>query len=195
MKTKTRSNDPEEEKNIRSKRLKKLLTILKFAVLIIIVIGIPAYIIIFQRDMLSNFKSIQGGVTFLKKYETQSILVYIGFQVLQIVISVIPGQAFQFAAGYLFGFLPGLLYSVIGAIIGTTISFYLAKFLGKDAVHLFFGDEKMRYYIERLNSRKAYLIVFLLYLIPGLPKDIVSYAAGISEMKFKQFLVTSMEQD
>ena len=49
----------------------------------------------------------------------------------------------------------------------------------------------MSYYIERLNSRQAYTIVFFLYLIPGLPKDMISYAAGASEMRFKPFLLLS----
>lgn len=103
-----------------------------------------------------------------------------------------PDRAFQFAAGYLYGFIPGLLFSCIGAVIGTSISFFLAKLLGKDAVHLFFGEERMAYFLERLNSKRAYTIVFLLYVIPGLPKDVVSYAAGISEMKFKPFLILSL---
>ena len=49
----------------------------------------------------------------------------------------------------------------------------------------------MSYYIERLNSKKMYAIVFFLYLIPGIPKDMVSYAAGVSEIKFKPFLIIS----
>ena len=49
----------------------------------------------------------------------------------------------------------------------------------------------MSYYIERLNSKKMYAIVFFLYLIPGIPKDMVSYAAGVSEIKFKPFIIIS----
>ena len=90
------------------------------------------------------------------------------------------------------GFFLGLLFSLIGAFVGTTISFYLAKLLGRDAMHLLFTEEKMNWFVEKLNSRKAYTIVFLIYLIPGLPKDIMSYAAGISSMNFKAFLIFSM---
>ncbi|MFR1723166.1 VTT domain-containing protein [Emergencia timonensis] len=50
----------------------------------------------------------------------------------------------------------------------------------------------MTYFIDSLNSKKAYTIVFLIYVIPGLPKDIVSYAAGVSEMKCKPFLILSL---
>ena len=175
----------------RAHKWKKILTIVKFMILIAIVIGIPAYILIFRQDVISSFRSFDDVVSYLKKYEAQSALVYMAAQILQIVISVLPGQVFQFAAGFLFGFVPGLIYSIIGAMMGTTITYFLARFLGRDAMHLFFGGEKMQYFIERLNSERAYIIVFLIYLIPGLPKDLVCYAAGVSNMKFKPFLILS----
>lgn len=172
--------------------MKKLVPILKLLLLLCIVVAIPAYLLIQHYDAISRFESIQDVILILNQYQWQSVLVYIVIQMLQIVISVIPGQAFQFAAGYLYTFFPALAFSLIGAALGTFISFQLAKILGKDAVHLFLGKEKTAYYVERLNSKKAYLIVFLIYLIPGIPKDIVSYAAGISEMKFKPFFIFSM---
>ena len=172
--------------------LKRVFSILKLLLLLAIVIAIPANIVFFHHDLIDHLKNFDDVIALLEHYQWQSILLYIGIQILQVVISVIPGQAFQFAAGYLYHFLPGLLFSFIGAAIGTCISFYLAKFLGKDAIHLFLGEEKTAYYLERLNSRRAYTIVCLIYLIPGIPKDIVSYAAGISEMKFKPFLVFSL---
>lgn len=187
-----RTKDEVRDNLKKAKKTKVLLSVLKLALLFVIVIAIPAYVIFFHRDFLMQFRSFDDVLAFLQQYHTESIFIYIGIQVLQIVISVIPGQAFQFAAGYLYGFIPGLLFSCIGAAVGTSISFYLAKLLGKDAIHLFFGEERMAYFLERLNSRRAYTIVFLLYVIPGLPKDVVSYAAGISEMKFKAFLILSL---
>lgn len=183
----------EVKQNIkRAKKTKLILSILKLLLLIGIVVAIPVYIYFYQQDFINQFKSFEDVIAYLEQYKFESIFIYIGVQVLQIVISIIPGQAFQFAAGYLYGFFPGLLFSIIGAFIGTMISFYLAKLLGKSAMHLFFGEERMTYFIERLNSKKAYIIVFLLYLIPGLPKDVVSYAAGVSEMNFKAFMAFSM---
>lgn len=175
-----------------TKRSKVILSLLKLLLLFTIVIAVPVYIVFCHRDFITSFDSIEDVVSFLENYKTESILVYIAMQAVQIIISVIPGQAFQFAAGILWGFFLGLLFSLIGAFVGTTISFYLAKLLGRDAMHLLFTEEKMNWFVEKLNSRKAYTIVFLIYLIPGLPKDIMSYAAGISSMNFKAFLIFSM---
>lgn len=168
-----------------------IISIVKIVMLLLIVIGIPLYVWFFHGDWIKSFENIDDVIAFLEKYETQSIFVYIGLQILQIVISIIPGQVFQMAAGYLYGFWPALLFAMTGAVAGTAISFMLAKVLGRDFLHIFFGEEKMSYYIERLNSKKMYTIVFFLYLIPGIPKDMVSYAAGVSEIKFKPFVIIS----
>lgn len=172
--------------------MKKFVPIVKLLLLLGIVIAIPGNILLYHHEMIDRFESFEDIILFLDQYHWQSILIYILIQAIQVIVSVIPGQAFQFAAGYLYTFFPGLLFSLIGAALGTWVSFSLAKVLGKDAVHLFIGEQKTAYYVERLNSKKAYAIVFLLYLIPGLPKDIVSYAAGVSEMKFKPFFTFSM---
>ena len=154
-------------------------------------IGLPLYIWLCHGDIVRYWNSVDDVVSFLEKYETVSIFVYIILQIVQVVISVIPGQVFQMAAGYLYGFWPALIYAMTGAIAGTAISFMLAKLLGRDFLHIIFGEEKISYYIERLNSKRVYVIVFLIYLIPGIPKDMVSYAAGVSEIKFRPFIILS----
>ena len=74
---------------------------------------------------------------------------------------------------------------------GSTISFWLARFLGRDFLYLLFDRHSIENYRSKINSGRGLLIVFLLYLVPGLPKDLVSYAAGISDMRFITFLTMS----
>ena len=176
----------------KNEKKNKILATLKFAVLILIVAGVPLYIYLFQRDLITDFDSLEEVIAFLREYKQYSVAVYLAAEILQIMIFILPGQVFQFAAGYLFGFLPGLFYTFIGAVLGTTITFYIARLLGSDAVHMMLGDEKSEHYMELLSSKKAYLITFLLYLIPGLPKDAVCYAAGISGIRFIPFLILSV---
>jgi uncharacterized membrane protein YdjX (TVP38/TMEM64 family) len=125
-------------------------------------------------------------------YKGYSILIYIAAQIFQIVICVVPGQMLQFAAGYAFGFWLGLLFSLIGAAVGAVIAYYLAKLLGQGILYLIFDENQMDNFVEKLNSKKAIIAVFAIYLIPGLPKDACSYAAGISNMKLKPFLIVSL---
>ena len=176
----------------KNDKSKLIISSLKILLLILIVVGIPLYIYVFHRDIISGFENFEDIVAFLEKYETESIPIYIGLQILQVVVSVLPGQVFQLAAGYMYTFIPALIYALIGATVGTMISFGLARVLGRDFVHLFFGEEKTYYYMQRLNSKRAYTLVFLLYLIPGIPKDMISYVAGISEINFKAFIFLSI---
>ena len=173
-------------------RKNRIFAAVKFIILIGIVIGIPLYIYLFHKDVLSGFKSIDDVVAFLRNYRNLSVPAYFAAEILQIVVSVLPGQLFQMAAGYLFGFVPGLIYTFIGAVLGTLITFVLARVLGSDAVHLMLGEERSKHYMALLNSRKAYMITFLIYLIPGIPKDTVCYVAGVSEMRMLPFVIISV---
>jgi uncharacterized membrane protein YdjX (TVP38/TMEM64 family) len=178
--------------NRRERAVRITLAIAKFAVLLFIVIGIPLLIYLKYPDVLDNFKSLDNINALLEKYHTKSMFIYVGLQVIQIIIAFLPGQALQFAAGYAYGFFAALLLSLAGIAIGTVATFYIGRIFGKDMVYLVFGKERLERFITLLNSRKAYIAVFLLYLFPGIPKDIFSYAAGISEMKMLPFTVISI---
>lgn len=91
----------------------------------------------------------------------------------------------------MYGVIGGYCISIIGAIIGCLITYRLAHFLGVDAMHIIFGEEKVQNYMKKLNSGKALTIVFLIYLVPGIPKDLMSYIAGISNIELKPFLLVS----
>lgn len=176
----------------KAKQKNRIFAIVKFVVLIAVVVGIPLYIYVFHKDMITSFRSLDDAAAFLRQYKQYSIPVYLIAEVLQILISILPGQLFQMAAGYLFGFVPGVLLTLLGAIVGTVITFYLARVLGSDAVHMMLGEDRSKHYMEILNSRRAYLITFILYMIPGLPKDTICYVAGVSDIRLIPFLVISV---
>ena len=132
------------------------------------------------------------GKIWLLQYKKQSAFVYIAAQIVQIIICIVPGQALQLAAGYLYGFWLGFLLSIIGAFLGSVVVFYLAQILGHDAMHILFGQRKINDMLAKINSKKGMMLVFIIFLIPGIPKDLCTYAAGISEMKIKPFLILSL---
>ena len=181
-----------EKKDKLRKRYKTISAILKLLLLLIILVGLPLYIYFCQHQIIEQFSSLEQVEAFFDKYKTQSIFVYLALQILQIIICVLPGQGLQFAAGYMYGFWMGYVWSLVGALIGTVISYYLAKILGHDAMHMIFGEERIQELLVTFNSKKAMILVFLFYLIPGLPKDLCSYVAGLSEMKLKAFLIISL---
>lgn len=185
-------NISDERKKGLRKKIKIIGAIAKLLIFLVILIGIPVYLYFFQHDLIAEFSSMENVRGLFAEYRTKSVVFYIVAQVLQIIICIIPGQALQFAAGYFYGFWLGYLFSVIGAVIGTVLTYYIAKILGHDAMHLIFGEEKIQHMLHTLNSKKATIIVFFIFLIPGIPKDLCNYVAGLSEIKLKPFLIVSL---
>ena len=176
----------------RKKRITAFVSVLKLVILLGIVIGVPIYVYFSHPDLISRFNSLEEINNLLKQYKMASIFLYMGLQVFQIVVSIIPGQALQFAAGYAYHFWLGFLYSIIGVALGTVITFYLARFLGKDALHVIFGEQRFTKFVHTLNSKRSFIVLFVIFLIPGIPKDLFTYAAGVSEMRVGPFLLLSL---
>lgn len=163
--------------------------IIKGVLFAVILIGIPVYLYLFHRDFFEMFNSVSEIEDYINRYKGYGALFLIAAQIVQIIICIIPGQPFQFAAGYMYGSLIAVLISIVGAFIGASITFYLAKLLGRDALNLFFGEKKVVKYIEKLDTKNGFLVLFILYFIPGFPKDAVSYLAGLSKIKWGSFIV------
>lgn len=176
----------------RRKRLRTGVSVLKLLILFGIVIGVPVYVYFTYPELVDRFRSLEEINMLLKQYKTASIFIYIGLQIFQIVVSVLPGQALQFAAGYAYHFWLGFIFSVIGVALGTVITFYLARLLGKDALQVIFGEEKFSRFVQTLNRKRAYVVLFVIFLIPGIPKDLFTYAAGVSEIRIVPFLLLSL---
>ena len=117
-------------------------------------------------------------------------LVFILIQALQVIISPIPGEITGPVGGALFGTLWGVIYSTIGLTFGTLVCFALGRLWGEPLIRPWLSEhhwEKMNFVIEAEGA----IICFILYLIPGFPKDIISYLFGMSPMPFWVFAVVS----
>lgn len=170
---------------------KRAHAIIRLSVLALIIIGVPAVLFFNYRDTLFNAEWLSQLPVLLSRYKRQAVFILIALQILQVIICIIPGQPIQFAASYMFGIAKGYLISITGAVIGAFIAFYISRFLGKDAVCTLFGREKIEDYRRKLNSGRGLMAVLLIYLIPGIPKDLTAYAAGISDMRIRPFLLVS----
>ena len=142
----------------------------------------------FLTALLRNREALGG---FLSSFGMQSFVVFIFLQAAQIVLTPIPGEFVQLAAGYLFGTWLGTAYAVAGALLGTLLSFSIARWLGYPLVKLIFGEKKLAAMEALINKPQSRLILFLLFLIPGLPKDVLTYAAGATPIDPLQFVMTA----
>lgn len=115
-------------------------------------------------------------------------LLFIGMVVLQVVVAIIPGEPIELVAGYAFGFWQGTLLTVAGFLIGSWLVFILVHKWGIKLVEVFFSQEKLQKIQFLHNEKKAKVILLILMLIPGTPKDMISYFAGLTKIKVWQWL-------
>ena len=118
---------------------------------------------------------------------------FVGMVLLQVIVAVIPGEPLEIAAGYAFGFWEGTLLCLVGMTIGGALVFGFVRWFGVRALEVFFSKEKIENIKFLQNNRRVYLIVILAFLLPGTPKDVLSYAAGLTKIRFKHWLwITSV---
>jgi uncharacterized membrane protein YdjX (TVP38/TMEM64 family) len=121
----------------------------------------------------------------------KGILILLGIQMLQIVIALIPGGAVELLAGAAYGGPGGLAICLIGCAAATTLIFSLVKKFGSPFVDLFFSREKTAKYAFLRDTRRLSLVVFTLFLIPGVPKDLLTYLVPLSGMGLARFVLIS----
>lgn len=126
---------------------------------------------------------------FLLSYGNISILVFMLFQILQVVIALIPGEFIQITGGYVFGTFLGTLYSSLGILLGSIIVLNIVRLLGYSIIKLFVSQQSLQKFNFLINNEKSEIAMFVLFLIPGLPKDILTYIAGITPIKLRNFFV------
>ncbi len=113
----------------------------------------------------------------------------IGIRVLQTIITILPGEVVEIGAGYAFGAVNGWILCTLGTAIGTAVIYLLTKRFGIRMTEAFVPREKMASWGILKDSAKLYLMVFLIFLIPGTPKDTVTYLIGLTPIKLPQFLL------
>jgi uncharacterized membrane protein YdjX (TVP38/TMEM64 family) len=138
-------------------------------------------------DVLHDRHQLKQVIT---SYGPYSPLAYISVQMLQVVIAPIPGGAIEFIGGYLFGVKAGFFYSMVGVILGSLIAFSLARIFEKLAVEKFVPLETRKKF-NYLIGHEGAILSFLLFLIPGFPKDALCYILGLTPMHVGIFLVIS----
>ena len=119
-------------------------------------------------------------------------LTVLGIQVLQVVVALIPGEPIEVLAGITYGTFGGMATCLVGALIGTIIIFYAVRWLGHSLVHAVVEGEKLNKLKFLKNAKRLELITFILFFIPGTPKDVLTYFAGLTPIKPLRFFVISL---
>ncbi|WP_125152902.1 TVP38/TMEM64 family protein [Clostridium rectalis] len=138
--------------------------------------------------VLQDPKEIKRVIT---SYGSYSVLAFIVLQIIQVVVFFIPGEIIQIAGGYIFGTFYGSIISLLGITMGSIIIFLVTHRYGKPFVEKVISGKKLKHFRKILKLGSINYIVFLLYLIPGIPKDALAYICGVSNISFRNFVIYS----
>lgn len=167
----------ERENELEGAKKKRIAAAIALAVMVVFYVLFYVFVGLAVVNLL---KDPQGFKEWIDGFGTSSILIFIGLRVVMTAFRLIPGGPLQVAGGYAFGTWWGALWCMAGSLIGTLIIFLLGKKYGTKLVGLFISPEKMRSAAMLKDKKKRNVFLFLMNFLPGMPKDIFTWMAAIS---------------
>lgn len=167
----------------RRKRIVSLVSLCVFVLLSLVLFATVG------RQLVRFASDSEGFRAWIDSHGFWGKMAYIGIVMLQIVVAIIPGEPIELVAGYAFGAWQGLLLAEIGVIIGSAAIFMAVKKWGMRAVEAFVPREKIESFGFLQDSTRRNAIVFLIFFIPGTPKDVLTYLVGLTPMTLAEWLL------
>jgi uncharacterized membrane protein YdjX (TVP38/TMEM64 family) len=151
---------------------------------------ITVCLIPFVKEMLVE-ESREQLIQWVQSKGALGVFALLGLQILQVVVAVIPGEMVEVAAGILYGTFWGYVVCTVGVLLSSCLVFFTVRKLGRGFVEDKISKEKLNQFKFLQDPHKRNLIVFLLFFIPGTPKDLLTYVVPLTSMKASHFLVLS----
>ncbi len=184
--------DMNKHEKVASKGLTRS-DILKFGVLVIILVASIVITVAFWPYImqLTSQEGIEELVGTVREAGPLAVGALLLLQLLQVIIAFIPGEVVQVAAGMLYGPLWGSVIILVGACLSTILIYYLVRRLGTPFVSKMVPREMQEKLGFVSDTARLEIIVFALFLIPGLPKDIITYVIALTAIKPSRFFLLS----
>ena len=179
-------NAPQPEQDNYSRK-RKILSIVSAVIVVILLLLVTLLI----WNWLASFSKDEFR-DYIQSFGPVGWLVLLGLQILQVFVALIPGELLETAAGYCFGPIMGTLVCYAGIAIATVLIFLLTSRFGVRLVELFISREKINELRFINTEKKRNTLIFLLFFIPGTPKDLLSYFAALTDIKLGSFLFISL---
>ncbi|MBI4767605.1 MAG: TVP38/TMEM64 family protein [Deltaproteobacteria bacterium] len=160
------------------------------SVFVLLFFGLALYLLIFHSDIYLTFLDRKRLAALVKSYGSFSPLIFVALQIFQVLFAPIPGEVTGFIGGFLYGNFFGVLYSTIGLGLGSWLAFVFARWAGQPLVERIVSY-KMIQRFDYLMAHQGTWIAFLLFLVPGFPKDYLCYILGLGHMDLRTFLIIS----
>jgi uncharacterized membrane protein YdjX (TVP38/TMEM64 family) len=157
----------------------------------VIMAALIVLIVVFWQPLTELFGNPERARELIAQAGPWGPVVFILMQIAQVLVAPVPGQVTGFVGGFLFGPLLGTVYTTIGAAIGFTLIFVLARKLGRPFVE-YFVDARVLRKFDYLAESKGALVLFLIFLLPAFPDDVICYIAGLTTIKIRMLVLISL---
>ena len=160
----------------------------RFLILGIVVIVFAGLTMLLLRPLVSFASNPEILRVWMQDLGIWGILIFGIFNFLQVVFAVIPGGPFELAAGYILGGVPGTLLCDITMTISSVVVFLLVRKFGIRFVELFVSRRQIENMGFLKDNQKVQSVLFFIFLLPGTPKDVVTYLAGLTNLSLKSWI-------
>ena len=168
-------------------RRRKWLAGISLAVVLLLMVALT----LFVSHWLRSFSQ-EDFREYIRSFGAASWLVMLGLQILQVFIALIPGEFVESAAGFVLGPWVGTAVCYLGICLASTLIFTLTRRYGIKLVEVFVSREKINELRFLNTEQKRNTLIFLLFFIPGTPKDLLTYFVGLTDIRLRTFLILSM---
>ncbi len=177
-----------ESKRIRTREEKMKLVTRGIVLGVMLALMVAATIALIPAiKVLKTDEGMNSLFNYIESKKTLGILIFIGIQALQVIIPLIP--PIQIIGGLLFGSVMGSVYSCIGIYLGMSIVFGIVRIFGYPIVEALIDGKDLKKFKFLEDSSKVEIIFFILYFIPGMPKDTLSFVAPLTNVKPKHYFL------
>jgi len=116
-------------------------------------------------------------------------VLYAAMVFLQVLVALIPGEPLEICGGYAFGAVRGSLWCLAGSVAGSIVVFAFVRRFGRSLVEVFFSPETLQRLHFLRSSPKRSVLFWLIFTLPGTPKDLLCYFAGLTDMPWRRWLL------
>lgn len=166
------------------KKNKKMIFI---AIICMILMGVVCLLL--YEPMMNFLKDPEALKKHLESYGIFGGFILVLVMTLQVVFVFLPGEIIEVLAGFIYGPMEGMLLCLLGAAFGSTIIYTFVRKLGIKFIDKLLGKDKLDQVSFLRNNDKLDVLLFIIFFIPGTPKDIITYFIPLTDMKLSKFLI------
>lgn len=175
-------------------RFRSLSPIKKCLLLGVPILYVTVFIILYLtlgRELAAIISDKETFKAWIASFDIYDEVIFVAVRAIQTVVKIVPAEPLEIGAGYVWGTYKGFALCMLGTEIGSAIILILTYLFGTRLLNFMFDLEQINKWSFINNSKKKYLLLTVIYLIPGTPKDFITYFVGVTKTKVLPFLLVT----